>query len=612
MDFDVHAVFTGRSLDKLRLVDRGDLLLTKFLRPCRLKILMVVDGHPGSFLNVSFSHSYFGLSAVLDTLRDNPEYFVKFNITRAHRQVDDFKPDPATEPLLHARYGPHFENFRFTQAGFDINAYDQVWLFGARSDPAATPDAQRLTDAELQVLATWMDTRKGGLFATGDHADLGASLCARVPRASTMRRWTNAQGVPPQVGPNRHDTNRKGHDAFYTFDDESDDIPMRISPRYYPLGSWSPFRKRRAPHPVLCGTDGVIDVLPDHPHEGHVFEDADVVLTRNLTYGTYSAPEYPAVGGVQTRPEVIAHAHVLGDHTNASDLNKGAADAKTFGAVGAYNGHAANVGRVVVDSTWHHWFDVNLTGRPAGSLDSLPSDDTNPKTLGYLATAAGTAAYARIQNYFRNVAMWLATPAKQSCMFLRATYGAVIRYPLVERLHPDLAIWVLGESARDAIGRRAGQCNVSWWLHDIYPDLRDLFAVEKIEPFPDPNPCLTCPPPDLFEIYALGGITRELLALAYREEDSPREVDEAQVARAFVRGVGAGVKALGADYQRSLGRGKVFAQRFSAAVKEQPSERAFLGGDAEEKPTTVAPARKPPAPAATKRAAKKSSKKGKR
>ena len=69
MEQDLSGFFTGRTLDKAALIDRGDLIIPPFLRPCRLKILMVVDGYPGSFLNVSFSHSYFGLSAVLDLLR---------------------------------------------------------------------------------------------------------------------------------------------------------------------------------------------------------------------------------------------------------------------------------------------------------------------------------------------------------------------------------------------------------------------------------------------------------------------------------------------------------------------------------------------------------------
>ena len=571
--FDVFS--TGRSVDKFSLYESGEYLLPFHLRPCRIRILMLVDA------TISFSHAYFGLSAVLDTLRDNPEFFVKFDITRAHRQTDLFKPDPATQPVQHERYGPHFENFRFDQLGFDINKYDQVWVFGFYGEGGPNP----LSDAELEILSRWMD-QGGGLFATGDHYNLGAALCSRIPRARTMRKWTVAQGVPLPTGLNRHDTLLKGHDDIYTFDDESDDVPMPIRPRYYPLWSWSPFRHRRAPHPILCGTDGVINILPDHPHEGQVFEDADVVLTQTIDFGTYTGkPEYPTVSGVQTRPEVIAHASVLNDHTNTSDHNKFAANARTFGVIGAYNGHAANVGRVVVDSTWHHWFDVNLTGRPVVNLDSEPHDATNPKTLGFFASAAGTTAFARIQNYFRNVAMWLAGKAKQRCMFLRATWGCILRYPLIERLRTDLAIWELGESARDVIGRRAGQCTLRWWIIDIFPlELREIF---EERPIPDPDPCLTCPPFELFEIYALGGITQQLLTLAYRQEAKNASViDETAIAASFVEGLNAGVKQMNATFTKSLNRSREFSRKATALSRVEVTGKLFL--------ETETPARKEP------------------
>lgn len=602
MNLDHIEILSRRHLEKLSLFERGELFLPLFLRPCRLKILIVVDGYPGSFVNISFSHSYFGLSHVLDALRDNPEFFVKFSVTRAHRQTDDFKPDPATEPDLHARYGPHFENFRFTQPGFNIDDYDQVWLFGARDNEN---DGERLTDDELKVLAPWME-KGGGLFATGDHWNMGSTMCARVPRARTMRRWTVAQGVPSPGGPNRHDTLLQGHDPGYTFDDESDDLPMPTRLRWYPLTSWSPFLHRRAPHPVLCGTDGPIDILPDHPHEGHVFDDEDVVLTQpNEFTGT---AEYPTVSGVQQKPEQIARATVQNDHT-ASDF-KGIANSKTFGVIGAYNGHKAKIGRVVVDSTWHHWFDVNLTGRPVSRLDSPPYTAANPKTLGFLATPAGLEALARIDNYFRNVAMWLASPAKQKCMFMRATWGIVLRYPLAERLHGTLHIYELGIAARDAIGRVAGQCAVGRWILEVFPDrFRELVLREPI-PIPDPDPCLTCPPFELFEIYALGGIVREFLALAYErdaKEVAANGIDDVTVARAFARGLGAGLREANAGLTKSLTRGRDFARAAAEMVREAPAADLFLERERPE----PAPPRPTPAggrSGASRKAGKKSGK----
>lgn len=612
MNRDNIDLIATRPIDKLTLVERGELQLALFLRPCRLRILIVADGYPGTFVNISFSHAYFGLSHVLDVLRNNPEFYVKFQVTRAHRQTDDFKPDPVAEPVLHSRYGPHFENFRFTQPGFNIDDYDQVWLFGARDDEN---DSERLTDEELKVLAAWME-KGGGLFATGDHWNMGSTMCARVPRARTMRRWTIAQGVPSPGGPNRHDTLLKGHDTAYTFDDESDDLPMNINLRWYQLWSWSPFHIRQAPHPVLCGTEGPIDILPDHPHEGHVFDDADVVLTgANEFTGT---AEYPTVSGVQTKPEQIARGIVQNDHT-AADF-KGIANGKTFGVIGAYNGHKAKIGRVVVDSTWHHWFDVNLTGRPVDRLDSLPHSMANPKTLGFFATPSGVHALSRIDNYFRNVALWLASPAKQKCMFLHAVWGIVLRYPLAERLRGTLSLYELGGSARDAIGRVAGQCTVRYWILDVLPAKFLQAALREPIPIPDPDPCLTCPPFELFEVYALGGVVREFLALAYKrdaKEVAARGIDEVTVARAFSRGLGAGLREANDGLAKSVARTRDFTRVAADLAKETPAAEFFLEAEREAAPVTPKEEAKPERPkptgggktGAARKAGKKSGKK---
>jgi hypothetical protein len=45
-------------------------------------------------------------------------------------------------------------------------------------------------------------------------------------------------------------------------------------------------------------------------------------------------------------------------------INSGDRATFYFGTVGVYDGHQANVGRIAVDSTWHHFFDINLIGDP--------------------------------------------------------------------------------------------------------------------------------------------------------------------------------------------------------------------------------------------------------
>ncbi|WP_185235073.1 hypothetical protein [Teredinibacter franksiae] len=553
-------------------IELGRVIPQFFLRPCRLKILMVVDGFPGSFLNVSYSHSYFGLSAVLDTLRDNPEHFVKFDVTRAHRQTDTFKPNPATDPDLHDKYGPHFENFRFDQPGFNVDEYDQIWFFGARGNPL---DSQRLSIDELEVVSRWMDAG-GGVFATGDHADLGASLCSGIPRVRSMRKWTAAQSVPSGSGVNRHDTLDKGDNSVYTFDDESDTTPMTITYKKYALNSFSPFVRRHQPHALLCGQKGVIDILPDHPHEGEVIDTAGINLSASFSFNGYSNDEFPSATVSGPKPEVVAWAHVKSDHTAVSDLNKGFVNAKTFGAIGAYDGQDVDIGRVAVDSTWHHWFDVNLTGRPQSRLDSPPNNASNPKTEGFLYDAAGQAEYRRIQNYFRNVGMWLADKPKQRCMFIRALWGSLIRYPLVEEIHSRLTIWQLGELARDAIGRTSSKCTLNRWVIDLFP-------VEVLDPWrkfelPDdfPGPCLTCPPLESLEIFTLGGIMQNIVEVTDIKSNARlEEVDEKLLSEALVKGAETGLQLFVENFKQSISLSEKFVSDIGAAAKDLPKASCF-------------------------------------
>ncbi|MBX3359234.1 MAG: hypothetical protein KF745_12500 [Phycisphaeraceae bacterium] len=560
----------GREKLHIEKIELAELFPFPWLRPCTVRILMVVDGYPGSTLNVSFNHSYFGLSHVLDALRNDERGWVRFQVTRAHRQTDTAKPNAATEPVAWSRYGPHYENFRFSQDGFNINDYDQVWLFGARSEEAGL---QQLSDAELEVLARWMD-QGGGVFATGDHADLGASLCSRIPRVRSMRRWTAAQGVPPPTGSSRHDTLLKGHDSTYTFDDESDDIPMPLRVRKYGLRSFVPWQWRAMPHPVLCGRTGVIDILPDHPHEGDVIDASLINLNAPFDVGTFHAPEYPGSGPSQIKPQIIAWARVQSDHTNSSDTNKGAANGKEFGVIGAYDGQAAGIGRVVVDSTWHHWFDVNLIGRPG-----LPAN--NPKSRGFLDTPAGQQSLRRLDDYFVNVALWLAPPQRQKCMLARSMWKWILRYPAVERLSSRMPIWELGQTAKDAIGRNAGQCLISSWIRDfLVPDLHQLFELPDLIPDPPPNPCLTCPPWDLVEIYVLGGITRTLLELAYKVQDGPSSPNEQMsdelVVKTMLRGSQTGGRALVDAYRKSLTQSGEWIRRAQPTLTQEITAEQYL------------------------------------
>lgn len=542
------------------LIEHLDRLI--LFRPARLRVLVVADSA------VTFDTS-FGLGMMIDTLRDPAYSFVRFEVTLARR---DGSPAFTSAPGPHE---PTYRGFRFDRAEADgsptLDKYHQVWCFGFEPGNDGGPDANisdpqsnPTSDLELAALARWMNERQGGVFATGDHDYLGASMCSRIPRVGTMRRWTNAQGVPPIGGVDRLDTNRPatagqrniaGTPDVMPIGNEGDAVPQEIDwKRYYaPAGIWS---HRAAPHPILCdGSRGVINIMPDHPHEGQVIEDADIVTSNTFSFSGYSGDEYPTAGGVQPRPEVIAWGTTLPDPP--FNHAKGDSPAKRFAMIGVYDGQRAGVGRVVVDSTWHHWFDMNLVGMAA---------DTT------------TDHYERIQTYYRNIGMWLATQAQRDRMLLAATWWSFHTVEAVEEYSIYRPIWELGRSARDVLGRYASRCQVREWVLELLPwKFREIYYIPELKPRPDP--CLSCPPFELFEVAVLGGIVKALVPYVdrinrARYAGESVELDEKEIARAARSGAKDGLRALTRLAEASIGDAQEFAAALASAAEDDRKGRA--------------------------------------
>lgn len=443
-----------------------------YLRPCSVRILMVTDAVG------SFGQANFGLKALLDALAVPPGPWVRFEVTTAHRGAE------STASL---------QNFRFDRT--DLDRFDQIWLFGVANR------GDELTEAELRAIARFMDDG-GGVFATGDHEDLGVQMCGRVPRVRSMRMWhwpspgPNGEPVAPKTdGPDRRDTLSAGNDSGVQFDDQSDDVPQRIMPRMYSSAPWNPFWYKQRPHPLLCGPRGVIRVLPDHPHEGECYEPAD--LSATFTFDGYTTTEYPA----GLAPEVIAWS---GNGCRIPSDLKGPLNPMQFGAIGTYDGHRVDVGRVVVDATWHHFFNINLIGELG---------DPGPiKNIGFAATSQGQAAYEDIKSYFRNIAVWLARESTQQCMWWRALWWLRWHHRIAMDVRPyyldaadrlDLTeLLRIGSEARDVLGRVASQCTVRVWTlaYLLRPRFPQIW--EKLRPVIDPwhprppQPVRPLPQPD--------------------------------------------------------------------------------------------------------------------
>jgi hypothetical protein len=329
-------------------------------------------------------------------------------------------------------------------AALALDSFDELWIYSIQSTPG-------LTAVELAAAQTFMDDHQGGVLITGDHADLGQAF-GNLRRAGKMRKLPAPDAFPPGW----NNTLRPGANAAFEFDDQSDGTPQPLSLTWY----WGGLFWRR-PHPVLCSPLGPIDIFPDHQHEGEAIAPPPV-------------PESEWPRGVAA--EVIAQGSII-----APDANTG----RCIGVLSAYDGHLATVGRIVADSTWHHHFDINLRGVPG---DPARTGFVTPGTSNWISSAT------KIEHYFLNAAIWLAPPAAQARMRWAAWWPILWSADLVELDHPRIPIRLLGQTAWDALGRRAPQCAVFHWVWDLLPVEvhKPLFTLlNRPDPPPDLLPLLT-------------------------------------------------------------------------------------------------------------------------
>jgi len=428
------------------------------------------------------------------------------SITKAHRATDG--TDGLDAAQIRADRGADVIGFRFDQP-FTIGRrtqtladFDVVMFF---STEFGEPDLDTHL-AEADAIARFMEAG-GGFFATGDHSNLGAPLCGVIPRVRSMRRWWSQTGpngepeAPPVFGSTRHDTTRPGADGVTNFEDQSDDVPQPIKPKLYMAG-FAPGlhlgKVRMLPHPLLCSPDGRITVLPDHMHEGSC-EVPDNLAARTFTLDGAEVREYPdyvpddAPAGYVPQPlapEVVATGEVLDGVTTPPldpehhPTDPDAADGRVFGVIGAWDGHRVGKGRVVVDSTWHHFFDINLSGDRHLEDNDLPEQHLQKLFGFYVPSDDGTrepnAAYRMIMAYFRNIVYWL-IPAGRRGEFFWPVLDEILRH---SRMREELAAIAggfeqlrlehylyFGQLADRYFAQARGHCATFEFLIKLPPDL---------------------------------------------------------------------------------------------------------------------------------------------
>jgi hypothetical protein len=228
----------------------------------------------------------------------------------------------------------------------DRSQFDQLWLF-------ALDTGNGLSAADLAGIERFHQ-QGGGILTTRDHQDMGLSMCGLSNIG--LFHYFNSQQIDP-------DPDRCCRDDPYT--------PYISWPNYHSgaNGDCQTIQPTVPLHPLLKREDGsAIAYFPAHPHEG----------------------------GVGVPPEMQNQASIIA--TGISQVT-----GRSFNLVVAAEGQTDStgtpLGRVVAQSTFHHFVDYNWdasSGCPT-FVDEAPGDSMtrNPQAI------------ADIQTYVKNLLLWL-------------------------------------------------------------------------------------------------------------------------------------------------------------------------------------------------------------
>lgn len=346
-----------------------------------------------------------------------------------------------------------------------LKLYDEIWFFGIHqlnNEPDA-PESE-LTEHEVRALTDWMkiDEKGGGILMTGDHAEprpkgtpgqnplcpdssnenllgLGRALGRCVPRAGLLRKWEGSPTSTPPKDRFNTQTPVTGHDPGGG-ELQTDRFPMLLLlSRFDAAGNPS---STGAPHPLFFYPQGTfIQVFPDHVHEGAV-----------IIPESFDEKVWPKGKIVWPKPQVVAQGL---DYQNATVGN----------ILAAYDGDPASVGRVVADSTWHHYMNENLENFRPGTPVGSDAD--------------------QIGQFYGNLALWLAPFDKRrqmahvmfawlaSRLSVREESGMAMgdaNVPSAEQIAR------IGQAAYSALLRVASPCEVHELLSaSLPPEYRDHF-----------------------------------------------------------------------------------------------------------------------------------------
>ncbi len=418
-----------------------------------IRVLVVADGL------VNFDpDDDFGLTRLVAALEKSGSPGEIITVTTAHRsckattsaKLKEFKFDKVENgrPILH------------------ITNFEQVWLFGHLGE---CPQ-HAITSSELQVISDFMNDG-GGVFATGDHEDLGAAMCGNVPRVRKMRRWhvsnlkPNETPAPSRNDSDRIDTLREGIEPGFEPEDQEDAVPQEIRPKFF----FNQTSSTVQPHPLLATEEFAISILPDHMHEGECV-GADE-LEKRMADDPEIEKDFPVGKGTEKRlwPDVVA---IATSAAGTLDLQEKIlpVDPRSYIVISAYDGHEVEVedesgghklGRVVVDASFHHFVNINLEG--------------------FIDRCVPKREFEIFARYFGNILHYLLPPDKERIAFLHLLRALRFKAPLMEdiqNLSADdwadviyagtIANKIISDNFSPAHARRCALAMIS----DLKPDLR--------------------------------------------------------------------------------------------------------------------------------------------
>ncbi len=278
-----------------------------------------------------------------------------------------------------------------------LKPYHQIWFFLLETAKF------ELDREEIAALRRWMD-QGNGVLITGDHAEKerdglvgrGRALGQSIPRARHLRDWYG----PSRVGPERTDSTVPRLGVPYSVL-QRDAVPQEL----LLLGVGPVIQRRKTYHPIFYGAGNrVLNVLPDHPHEGIVTipkigpNDREWYAQGVLGSQTPPQPEVSARGIDRTRCEV-------------------------YDLMAAWDGHRVGVGRILADASWHHYVHLNLQ-ELFGGYASDPS------------------VAAKIKDLYINQAIWLA-PRRMRVKIAESLSQALVDETYAKRDDLDIEDWLL-------------------------------------------------------------------------------------------------------------------------------------------------------------------------